>query len=220
MPVLRTGRRARSGRAGFTLIEMMISLTIIAVMAMIIAPSLSEMQLSSRQTGASMDLVRLGRSVRAQAIATGVAHMLRYNGGPNGVGLIAVHVGMNSSCLQTPWDQTYAAANQDLLPRQFFDMAVYNPSVGSPIQASDTTRQVILLTATVAGGDPLNGLLICYQPNGDIYYNPAGDNAAATANLQRQNLPVTFQIVRRYDGAVMGRTRMVIFPPGGSARSL
>ena len=153
MPVLRTGRRARSGRAGFTLIEMMISLTIIAVMAMIIAPSLSEMQLSSRQTGASMDLVRLGRSVRAQAIATGVAHMLRYNGGPNGVGLIAVHVGMNSSCLQTPWDQTYAAANQDLLPRQFFDMAVYNPSVGSPIQASDTTRQVILLTATVAGGD-------------------------------------------------------------------
>lgn len=217
MPALRTRRRARAGRGGFTLVEMMISLTIIAVMAMIIAPSLSEMQLSSRQTGASMDLVRLGRSVRAQALATGVAHMLRFNGGPNGVGLIAVHVGMNSSCLQTPWNQTYTEAN--LAPRQFFDMADYNPAVGSPVRSTDTSRQVILLTAMV-GGTARNGVLICYQPNGDIYFNPAGDAMAQAAALQRQDLPVTFQVVRRYQNAVMGRTRMVIFPPGGSARAL
>ena len=69
-------------------------------------------------------------------------------------------------------------------------------------------------------GNEARGVLICYQPNGDIYFNPGGDNAAAAVALRRQDMPVTFEIPRRYQGAVVGRTRMVIFPPGGSARTL
>ena len=89
----------------------------------------------------------------------------------------------------------------------------YNPALpGSPVRATETNRPVIMAQAVV-GADIRAGLLICYEPGGDSYYNPAGDDEAASEALVPQNLPVTFRIRRHYGStsAIFGRNRIVIF---------
>lgn len=219
------GRAGGSAVAGFTVVELMIALVIIAIMAMTIAPSLSEMLANNRQTAAAMDLVRLGRRIRAKAAATGVAQMLRFSSeddGSNGLGLILVYEGMNSRCTQTPWAQTFTPAqNTGLGPTQgdTFDMAYYNPTNGSDAPTDDDEgRQVIVLRADFAG-TAATELLLCYQPNGEVFAVNAVNGAAADlANLAPQLVPISFTISRSVDGLVLGRDRVVIFPRGGNAR--
>jgi prepilin-type N-terminal cleavage/methylation domain-containing protein len=214
------GHRRRSA-PGFTVIELMIALVVIGVMAATVAPSLSEVLADNRQTSAAMDVVRLARQTRARTTATGTAHLLRYLGDTGeaaafGLGTIAVHVGMNSKCMQTPWAQSTApvvGARQG--PREIFHMSEYNPtsSTREP-SAADDGRHVIALAARFGteAAAVQTETCICYQPNGDIY---TGTSVGA---LVIQTQPVLITIARSMDGAARGRDRQVLFPVGGHAR--
>jgi hypothetical protein len=199
----------------------MISLVIIAIMAMTIAPSLSEMLANNRQTAATMDLVRLGRKVRALAVGTGFAHLVRFRGAGacsnNGLGTLSVYVGMNGKCRKTPWDLMVEAGCR---PRQKDDfyMEDYNPTeqAGDP-SATDSDRQVIQLVAAMPAGTAETGLFVCFQPDGEVY-TAAGSDPGNADNLAPQSALVEFQIRRSVDGNRLGRDRFVIFPRGGNAR--
>jgi prepilin-type N-terminal cleavage/methylation domain-containing protein len=211
--------RPRRSAPGFTIIELMIALVVIGVMAATIAPSLTEVLADNRQVSAAMDIVRLARQTRARTIATGTAHMLRYRGDTSeaagyGLGTIAVHVGMNSKCLQTPWNQSTApAAGSGQGPREIFHMADYNPTNGvTAPRAADESRHVIALETRFGaeGAAVQTEARICYQPNGDTY--------TGTTGLAVQADPVLIAIRRSVDGVARGRDRQVVFPVGGNAR--
>jgi prepilin-type N-terminal cleavage/methylation domain-containing protein len=213
-------RGARKSSSGFTVIELMIALVIIGIMAATIAPSLTEVVADNRQASAAMDIVRLARHTRAQANATGTAHLLRYNAtnaaaGAFELGTISTYVGMNSKCMQTPWPQTFVpAVGSGQGPVDLFHMGDYNPTDGETApHAADGNRHVIALTSQFAStaGAVLAETRICYQPNGDIY---TGTNGALTI----QTAPVLITIARTINGAARGQTRQVLFPVGGNAR--
>lgn len=213
-------RAARKSSSGFTVIELMIALVIIGIMAATIAPSLSEVLADNRQASAAMDIVRLARHTRAQAIATGTAHLLRYRAtedaaGAFGLGTVATYVGMNSQCMQTPWAQTFVpAVGSGQGPVDLFHMGDYNPTDGETApHADDGNRHVIATTArfTSEAAAVQTETRICYQPNGDIY---TGVDGALTI----QTAPVLITIARSINTASRGQDRQVLFPVGGNAR--
>jgi prepilin-type N-terminal cleavage/methylation domain-containing protein len=227
---LRPMRPSPKASAGFTLVELLISLVIIGIISGAIAPSLSEVLSDNRQISATHDIVRLARRARSLALSTGVAHLLRYQNtgapGSNGLGMLELFAGMNGHCTQTPWDQTFtptAGAGQGRV--EALDMAAYNPTgstydaaagtwLGSPPTAADTGRPVIRLQAA-AGANALNALQVCYQPNGQTY-----TSFTVTTNpaLQPQAQDITLTISRSVNTAPRGQNRVLVLRPGASAR--
>jgi prepilin-type N-terminal cleavage/methylation domain-containing protein len=71
-------RPSSRASAGFTIIELLISLVIIGIISAAVAPSLSEVLSDNRQVAATQNIVRLARRARSLALASGLAHLLRY----------------------------------------------------------------------------------------------------------------------------------------------
>jgi prepilin-type N-terminal cleavage/methylation domain-containing protein len=207
--------RSRNVAAGFSMIELLISLTIIGIMSAAIAPSIGEMVADNRQASAAIDIVRIARKARALTISSGNAHLLRYQVGPGGLGMIELFSGMNNKCLQTPWAQAFTApVGSRLRALETIDMAYYNPKTGSAPTVDDTGRQVVWVTGFVNAA-AVNQVQICYQPDGDVY------TAVPPATLARQQSasPLLFRVFRAVNGSSRGTVREIVFPAGGNARA-
>src|SRR4051812_38372508 len=128
-------KRSRSIE-GYTLLEMSIVVLIMGAMAAMIAPGLGEFMADARASGASEELIRLDRVIRARVNQTGLAHLMLFQAsddaaGSNGLGRIRVWEGMNNHCNQTPWLQTInGAATLGHVPVDALDMgdSAYNLS--------------------------------------------------------------------------------------------
>jgi prepilin-type N-terminal cleavage/methylation domain-containing protein len=208
--------RPRIPAAGFSIVELLVSLVIIGIMSAAIAPSIGEVVADNRQAAASMDVVRLARKARALTLSTGNAYLLRYQAGQSGLGVIDLFAGMNNKCLQTPWTQAFnAPANSRLRAIETLDMAYYNPKTGSPPTVDDTGRQVIAAVALV-NAVTVTQVQICYQPDGEVYTLVP---PATTLARQQQALPVLVRLVRSINGTPHGQNREIVFPAGGTARA-
>jgi prepilin-type N-terminal cleavage/methylation domain-containing protein len=210
----------RRRQAGFTLLELMIAVSIMGTMAALLAPGISEFMADARAAGASEDLVRLSRHVRARAQETGLAHLLVYTGVPadaGGLGRIRVFEGMNNHCRQTPWPQTVGGVAADgHAPVEVLDLSASSYNQGTNPSIDDTARQVIALRVSDAIGAP-DSAVLCFEPSGATWQ---GAFTATTIGFAftRQNAPITFTITRRVDGVTRGADRNVVFQPGGIAR--
>jgi prepilin-type N-terminal cleavage/methylation domain-containing protein len=210
----------RRQHAGFTLLELMIAITIMGTMAALLAPGIGEFMADARAAGASEDLVRLSRHVRARAQETGLAHLLVYTGIPGdagGLGRIRVYEGMNNHCRQTPWPQTVGGTAADgHAPVDVLDLSSssYNP-VSNPT-IDDANRQVIALRVANAIGAP-DSAVVCYEPSGATWQGTFTASSIGFA-FTRQIAPITFTITRRVSGVTRGADRNVVFQPGGIAR--
>lgn len=201
-----THAHSPAGRAGFTIMELMIVLVIIGIMAMTVAPSLSEVLGNNRQSNATMELVRFGRNARARALSSGAAQLVVFVAADSGGhGRFQLYSGSNNKCLQVPWAQ--AAAKRQLS----FDMLDYNH--GTNPRADDPKRPVI--KATAKADNTLDQLQLCYQPDGLVY---AAFNSLDPTQLRIQDLDVEVTITRTLNGAVYGADRKVVFPMGGNVR--
>jgi prepilin-type N-terminal cleavage/methylation domain-containing protein len=213
--------RMDRGRHGFTLLELMIVVTIMGTMAALMAPGIGEFLADSRASAASEDLIRLNRHIRSRAQETGLAHLLVFSGDAavsGGLGQVLVYEGMNNHCRQTPWPQTTAGSAVDgHTTVDSFDPRTYNP-VGSGVTASagDTRRQVIVLSVRGSQGAP-TAATICFEPSGATLEG-VGDGSSNGFGFATQTVPITFTITRSVDGVQRGLVREVVFPAGGQAR--
>lgn len=220
-------KRSRSIE-GYTLLEMSVVVLIMGAMAAMIAPGLGEFIADSRASGASEELVRLNRVIRARVNQTGLAHLMVFQAsddaaGSNGLGRIRVWEGMNNHCNQTPWLQTInGSADEGHVPVDSLDMgnSAYNLSTGgSPPSATDTGRQIVRIQASTNA----KFAALCFEPGGRTFVGAsAADSPAIGYTFVPQTAAETFTVIRQYSrGGTMedrGVRREVVFPPGGNGR--
>ena len=212
--------RPRS-RQGFTLIEMMLVVTVIGVLSALILPGIGEVMADNRQAAASENLVRLHRMVRARVNQMGLAHLMVFSAdASSGHGDITVYEGMNNRCQSTPWANVFDAnaAAKGHLPVAALDMLDFNDLPSNYTGGTDDRlRQVITVRAAslVAGApQPLNVVNLCIQPNGMTFMSTVAGNWT----FQAQSSPVLFTFRRTMAGSQHGVNRNVLFPVGGNAR--
>jgi prepilin-type N-terminal cleavage/methylation domain-containing protein len=210
-------------QAGFTLLEMMVVITVMGTMAALLAPGINEALADARASSAAEDLVRLSRAMRARSQATGLAHLLTFtsdSASAGGLGVITVHEGMNNHCRQTPWRTTITGtvANGHA-PVDSLNLAHgnYNPPTGSSSPtAEDNNRQVIRMVAS-QNEIAVTAIAICYEPSGATWQGPSAAGNVGFA-FTRQVQPITFTISRTVNREARGRNRVVRFQPAGIAR--
>jgi len=216
------GRR----RDGFTLIELMIVITIMGSMVAMIAPGLGEFLADARAASASEAFVRLTRHMQSRTQQTGLAHMLVFttaNGDGGGLGVIRVYEGLNNHCRQTPWAQTIGGTDaQGHAPIEVLDMSSsqYNPvgSGGSPT-IDDRDRHVISMRVSGAVGAP-DAAVICIEPGGGVWEGAASSTLGAGFVFTKPltTKAILFTVSRRFNGAARGRNRPLLFSTSGLAR--
>lgn len=219
---------AKRSTAGFTLLEMMIVITVMGTMAALMAPGIAEFLADARAAAASEELVRLSRHIRARTQTVGLAHLLVYghtSADSNGLGRIRVYEGMNNHCRQTPWTQAInGTAALGFAPVDELNLASgsYNPPTRSgAATVDDQNRQVIRLTAESVTADnaatSIDTVALCYEPSGATWQ---GDSDGSTVGFAfvRQSLRIRFTISRSVSSEARGRARPVTFQPGGMAR--
>jgi prepilin-type N-terminal cleavage/methylation domain-containing protein len=210
-------------RHAFTLLELMIAITIMGTMAALMAPGLGEFLSDTRASAVAEDLIRLSRHIRSRAQETGLAHLMIYRGdiyASGGLGQILVYEGMNNHCRQTPWAQTTSgtvANGHTTVDTIDLATSAYNPiGSGAAPTSADTNRQVIVLGAR-ENTTALSSALICYEPSGATLKG-VSDSSSAGYAFSVPQYQVTFTVTRTVNGEPRGAVREVVFPIGGTAR--
>lgn len=201
-------------RAGFTLYELMAVMVIIMVAMALAAPTLTTTLAEKRAGQVALDLVRLGRAARADAIAYGRASVLRYTatGAGGAFGRVQLFRGIASGCNTNAWAPIFAAG------------AVCGTAASTCVDELDASSSRYRL----GGNDVLlsppaafPAIDLCFQPNGTTMYSTNGAIARFTANNSAAiGGGFVFTVVRQRSGANDGATRRVVFPLGGTARVL
>jgi prepilin-type N-terminal cleavage/methylation domain-containing protein len=211
---------------GFTLVELMIVITIMGSMAAMIAPGIGEFLADARAASAAEALVRLTRHMQARTQQAGLAHLIVFgstNNDGGGLGVIRVYEGMNNHCRQTPWSQTITGRDEDgHAPVEVLDLSTgeYNPTrSGSAPAVDDRDRQVVSLRVSGAVGAP-DAAVICLEPSGAVWEGAASSALGAGYLFTRPltTKAIVFTVSRKLNGAVRGRDRTVFLSTNGIAR--
>jgi prepilin-type N-terminal cleavage/methylation domain-containing protein len=209
-PADRPPQRLRT--RGFTLIEVMVVVVIIAVTAALAIPAATE-QLRDRTTQRlAQDLVAAYRTGRADAMARGGAVLVRFDNGGIRVlqgiqGVSAVDV----ACAELPVAQcnrpdTNAWNNGD----------VGNRLVGQIDPASYAGSGLPMVVTATFAGQPRATIDVCFTPLGRAF---ARTSQAAGTPFAPMTGAVTMTVERRRTGAPrVGMLRSLIIPPSGAAR--
>ena len=209
------GRTLRRGRAGFSLIELMVVVMIVSVVAALAIPTMSVARFDRRTYDDAGSVMMLFRSARSRAIARGSAVLIAMTSGSSDRGTFlmyeAVQQNANASgalspvgTCKTSWTPL-SAQNQNVL-------LLDGVNLNGPLEVSAgiTTQMSVYAdaqTSTFSSG------YICFTPLGRSYAatgvtTPVFDAALPTVN------PLEIR-VQRSGGATF---RSVLVPPNGLAR--
>lgn len=199
---------------GFTLVEMMIVVTIIAVISALVLPSMTSSIRDAHTQQAAVTAFDIVREARSRAMYRGVAHSLVLDASS---GALQMHVyeGTSSSCRLS----RFGAGLFDPAQR------VYSLDFG----ATTYTRDGI--SAEVRGTSPLTRLQICFTPLGVAYFAaPAGSLIAdaTTSPFTWSNSPSSsggvgsasfvISVYRGTFASPTGVIRQVVIPLSGMPR--
>lgn len=199
--------KQRPQEAGFTILEAMVVVAIIAISAALAAPALSEAMAVRRASEASHSLVRIAARGRSEAIAYGRAHLLLWDGAsPGGFELWR---GRTNLCTANDWGTIVTGTCEA------------NPDCTDQLQM----RRYDQGTHTVVVTQPAGALSLCFQPDGEVRFLGGGAPApnalwTAVAPVGGATEGLVFEIDRRENGASAGVIRRVVIPYGGSPRIL
>jgi Tfp pilus assembly protein FimT len=186
----------RRSRAGFTLLELMIIVTITLIIAGLAGPGMMRSFAVARAQRFSYDISRIGRRARAEAIGYGRAYLLVYE--PIGRGALALWRGTNDSCRQNPWATITAGGcvdgQLDCVDRVTAD------------SYSTSSHYSVIETGGVRR--------LCFEPDGDLFVDSGGGlvRAVRTVRIELQRFDIGVS-----SGAPVER-RAVLFPLSSPAR--
>ena len=127
---------ARGQRTGFTLVELMVVLTIMGIMVGLAAPTMSAAMADRRVGRAARDIVRIYRQARYSSMAYGRAYGVAYYYNPVTVfpmpawsknWRFKVYRGTNAGCLRNTWDFMGASDGPRLVAS--IQLTDYDPDV-------------------------------------------------------------------------------------------
>ncbi|MFO0683926.1 MAG: prepilin-type N-terminal cleavage/methylation domain-containing protein [Sandaracinus sp.] len=196
-------RRTRRRFGGFTLLELMIVVTIIAISAALAAPAIGRAMAISRADRATHDLLRIVRNARSLSLTYGRAYLLRFNS--TGDGRAELWQGTTSACRLENWTNIVAAGNCQAPGAPSDNCVDYVDSA-----SYDGGYHHVRLTS-VAGVD------VCFQPNGDALTRPTG---GAGVWVVPPNGVVNFQVDRMEATTTPDPVRGVVLPFGAAPRRL
>jgi prepilin-type N-terminal cleavage/methylation domain-containing protein len=165
----RSGRRvspARAGRAGMTLVELMIVVVVIAIMAGAFAPSVRRTVLEQRAAAAAREFVRILRDARLRTTTLRRAHLVYIDPTNANVRLLR---GSNNSCLMPTWTTVNTACTNDVI-------GLANGNVCTQVNFSQApwsmagTWNIELAELPLSGGSSAVARSICFAPNGTVYH--------------------------------------------------
>ncbi|MCA9602914.1 MAG: prepilin-type N-terminal cleavage/methylation domain-containing protein [Polyangiales bacterium] len=224
-----TARRHRARRGGFTLIELMTVVFIIAISATLAGPAFRGASVERKNGQATLDVLRLFRNARSESIAYGRAHLIRFL--PDADGAFRVYRGATSSCLDqvtslTPngWKDVLAVGDCDAATTMCIDYVVMNDD---DYAIASSTLSVVAVDKMGGSAESNQAIDVCFEPQGTMYWRRAADTAnldiatlASEDSAGALNGGFLFQFTRKDGGVVTGVSRYVALPLGGQARIL
>jgi type II secretory pathway pseudopilin PulG len=197
---LRKGRRRRA-RAGFTLLELMVIVTIIMILAAVAAPGMMRAAAISRAQRATGDLARMARRARMESATYGRAYLLRFTTADDGT--FELWRGLNDSCPLNRWADVFAGGTCTGTsggPR--------NPDCVDTWYGTAYSSPAHRVEAVPGGGVQL----ICFEPDGDLY---TGTAVATPGTMTIPNAAVRVAVLRYETGVSTTAAvdeRAVLFP--------
>ena len=197
-------RDTRAREAGFTLMEAMVVVAVIAISAAIAAPAMSRAMADRRAGEGNHSIVRIVARAQSESIAYGRAHLLRYSdasdGGSNG--RLELWRGNLDRCSAVDWATTVSGACAstqscvDLVDMDVYEFAHHSVEMRMP---------------GATGGD------LCFEPDGDTFYRN-GTTGVFGLTPPAGIDGIRFTITRLEGGTAAGVQRAVVVPFGGPAR--
>lgn len=212
-------RGIAGGRAGYTLVELMMIVVIVGISVTAFAPGFSRAMADRRVSLAARELIRVGRRARSDTFGYLRAHLLWIT--PN-AGRVQLLRGRSNSCLLTVWkpvlDTCATATRRDCLE----DFTLDSLSGGGAIDM----REEQLSGSNVTYVDQQKGRALCFAPSGVTYYGQGADIAGATSALSETVSAATpggfVYALHAGKSAPTSSSRVhrVLFPLGASPRAL
>ncbi|MCB9666512.1 MAG: type II secretion system protein [Myxococcales bacterium] len=200
-----------NSQAGFTLTELLIVIALITTSAALAAPAIGAAMSERRVTQAQLDVLRVARRARSEALAVGRAHLIRFTtaSSPGDHGRMRLYRGTTSSCGGTDW-ATVTGAAECIAPECIDDV-----NLGDSDYRASATHFVHMR------GSPDNALIdLCYTSSGMMWHRVS---AAAPFSDQNNTNGVaggyTFSLQSKRGGSAQGVQRWVVFPLGGTPRT-
>ncbi len=198
-------------RAGFTLTELLIVVSLIAGSAALVAPAIGAAMSERRASQAQFDVLRVARRARSEALALGRAHLLRFTttSSPGDHGWLRLYRGSSSSCAGTNWGLVTA------------ETGCVAPDCIDDVNLGDSDYRVSATHFVHMRGSPDNALIdFCYTSSGAMWHRVS---AAAAFSDQNNTNGVAggylFSIQSKRGSSFQGVQRWVVFPLGGAPRT-
>lgn len=217
--------RASRARAGYTLVELMMIVLIIAISVVAFTPGFSRAMADRRVSSAARELIRIGRRARSDTFGYLRAHLVWIDPVARQVQLLR---GPTNSCALTDWVNvaTDCPAAVDTVPGgRCLENLFLSAMAGSdqPIGLFEETTQGTSYSTL--------GRALCYAPSGVVSWGRGDDLTAATVTtrLSTANSAAVaggfiFALVNGtaapITASVTTRTHRVLFSLGGTARSI
>ncbi len=199
--------RTRSSSRGFTLLELMAVVTIIALLAAIAVPGASAMIRERRSATAAGHIAEQYRMARARSLGRSSAVLVRFNAGHVTVlEAIAGAAGNVNGCALKPVGACTAQAFATPTTYQVIDD--FNPTGSSYDAVAYQFTQFVGTTATV-----LTSADVCFSSSGLTWIR-----AGNAGTFGPMTSPVDIRVRREEGGEVVGVERHIYLLPNGMAR--